>query len=963
MFRVEIRGFSRSVCFRWIRNRGLLPVLFYAFALWGDEIALVRAGDTWRYFKGTQEPAIPALAWQRPEFDDSHWEQGASGFGTGFIDGATELADMPLAYRSLYLRKTFPVEDPASIQWVVLRIDYQGGFVASLNGTEIARRNMPGEPNAPVAFNLIAPPHSTGIPEEIDLSDRLGLMHAGENVLAIQGNLPWSVYMGGVVTPELLANFTRGPVVQNVATNHAQIVWKTPIASDSEVEYGLSSELGQAAGDTSWATNHAVMLTNLAADTLYYYRARSRREGRTAVGPIYHFKTLRLAGALRFVVVGDTGFGTAPQQDIARVMSAAEPELVLHVGDVIYPELTTAGLDLKCFSIYQPQMRSVPFYFAAGNHDYYDNPVDFKAAFYLPTNSVTGTEDFYSFDHGDAHFVVLNTVIESGADFAPGSAQYQWLEADLAATAQPWKFLFFHDTIHDSGMHRNDDANGNGVPDRIELQQSVGVLAGRYGVQVIFTGHDHLYERCSPVAGTHTIVTGGGGAALYRFGGEWDETSTQFSSRYHCVLVNVAGDLLEMQALGLGGQVFDTMTIRRTPPVRRLYEAAWYAPVIETRPANDGHGNIIGQVFDFRGAPMHAFCGQFSNLGGLRVNNDDQTLFIGLDNLLLTSGQNVFLFIESFRQSGVTKLAGLVNGVIDPEGEGVDGLDFLANLSFTNFAPSLGCVLGDEYGDGQYRSFARKNLSLNIGQGAFQLRAGFPEVSGVRLQQFHRSPQSDEGLRPEPNVNFIKLAIPFRELGGLQPGDTIKIGALVAQSLVDANPAQRRRQLDSGFVGYAMWGGGMQDVLLEGVQFTLAVPPFPTDLDSDGDGLRDNWEIAQGFDSLSPLGQNGAAADPDGDGANNVQEQGSGTDPHDASSVLRLALGLGKTNAVEITWPAIVGKRYALEYADLLPAGFKPVEAPGFPRLATRVRETYTEDLARSPVAGARFYRIRVVTE
>jgi predicted phosphodiesterase len=659
-------------------------------------------------------------------------------------------------------------------------------------------------------------------------------------------------------------------------------------------------------------------------------------------------------------------------------MREAAPDLVMHVGDIIYPYYSAGRADLKCLSVHQPHMRDTPYFFAWGNHDRYVSPVDYPETFYLPTNSVTGTEDFYSFDHGDGHFVVLDTVTQGVGALAPGSPQYQWLEADLASTAKPWRFLFFHNTIRDSGPHRWDDYNRNGIPDRIELQYGVGALAARYQVQVIFTGHDHVFERLKPVSGVHTIITGGGGAVLYWFGGEWDETSAQFWSRYNCVKVTVSGDTLRLQALGLNGEVFDSMTIQRAPPASQVYQASWHTPVVESIAANDGDGNVNGQTFDFVGTPIPAVTGQFSNLGCLYVNNNTNTLFIGMEQVMIYGANNLFLFIESPRQPGVANLTGLGNGLIDPEGQGVDGLDFLANLAFTNFLPALGCILGDEYGDGQYRSFARPYLALNIGQGVFHLQEDLPNVMGVRVQQFNRSPQLGP-VYGEQDADFIEIAIPFSELGGLQPGDTIKIGAVVGGSEFDLNIARQTRRMDTGFLGLALRGLGQNLVVLEGLSIQLAPIPDadrdglldeeeirlgtdPTKPDSDGDGLLDGWEVSFELNPLSGDGADGASGDPDGDGMNNLQEQTAGTNPQDPASLLRLGLTVIEGNKVRITWPAVVGKKYQLEFADEQIREFVSVPHPSFPRTAVSALETYEEDLPMpSPKPATRLYRLRMV--
>src|SRR5438128_1871456 len=118
-------------------------------SLRAQEAALVRVGENWRYYKGTQEPSSPAPAWRNIAFDDSAWAAGISGFSYGYgeeYDEPTRLPDYGTTYLSVYARKMFVLTNLARIQWLTLRIDYNDGFVAYLNGTEVARRNLAGTP-------------------------------------------------------------------------------------------------------------------------------------------------------------------------------------------------------------------------------------------------------------------------------------------------------------------------------------------------------------------------------------------------------------------------------------------------------------------------------------------------------------------------------------------------------------------------------------------------------------------------------------------------------------------------------------------------------------------------------------------------------------------------------------------------------------------------------------------------
>ena len=84
----------------------------------------------------------------------------------------------------------------------------------------------------------------------------------------------------------------------------------------------------------------------------------------------------------------------------------------------------------------------------------------------MPTNSVTGTEHFYSFDHGDVHFCALFVPVRAQNPLYPnyylgdGTAQYSWLTNDLATTTKPWKILFFHCPLNTCGPHRYDSDKG-----------------------------------------------------------------------------------------------------------------------------------------------------------------------------------------------------------------------------------------------------------------------------------------------------------------------------------------------------------------------------------------------------------------------------------------------------------------------------------------------------------------------
>ncbi|MCX8109380.1 MAG: metallophosphoesterase family protein [Verrucomicrobiae bacterium] len=706
-------GYGLPMFWRWLWVGGCL---FFDVA--GDELFLVRVGDEWRHAQGGEWLDIVSDDWRQPGYDDRTWMRGVSGFAFNpYSYEATTLSGFD-AGRCHVFRCRFHVADTSDIAWLILRVDYSGGFVAWINGNEVARRGLTGRSGEPVAWNAPAQPRTRGVPEEIDLSDRINLLVQGDNVLAIQWHHAANSYSyGTALVAELLANFTRGPAVQNTSTSATTITWKTHVEADSKVEYGVTPDLGCVVHDPALTQFHELRISGLEPDTLYYYRVSSRSGGKCARSPVFAFRTLRESGPFSFAVMADMGLASVGQYKVADVIRRAGPDIVLVAGDLVYPTYTAGREDFRFFSVYGPHMRSTAYFVVAGNHDtWLGSASDFFRSFAMPTNDVpaqihtsanTGPAHYYSFDHGDAHFVGLYVPLMVGsAALTAESPQFAWLTRDLAASQKPWKFIFLHHPVISSDGHRNDDYNGNGILDVVELGNLLFPVARSNGVQMIISGHDHVYTKFNPIGGVYAVVSGSGGGPIYSLS-QFDPATSQFWARYECIKVSGNADELCMEALAEDGTVFDKMYIRRGAISGTPFMAAWGTPCVEDQPANDGDGNVVGQKFDFAGTPIPTISGNYSNLGRLWVNRDHEHLYLGFEQVMLYPWQVIFVFIEVPGRMGVSSLEGLGNGVVDPMGQGVDGLDFAENLSFKGFRPSVGCVLGDEYADGQSRSGKR----------------------------------------------------------------------------------------------------------------------------------------------------------------------------------------------------------------------------------------------------------------
>ncbi|MBN1674284.1 MAG: lamin tail domain-containing protein [Kiritimatiellae bacterium] len=145
----------------------------------------IAKGATWRYRKGTAEASSPAAAWRAVGYDDSGWSSGPApiGFGSGVN---TELGDMQNSYSCVFLRAEFQVLDPAAVNTLSVDADYDDGFVLWLNGEELARVNVAGEPGAGLTFDGVAADNLRANMTAGFSGADMPVLRAGANVVAVQ---------------------------------------------------------------------------------------------------------------------------------------------------------------------------------------------------------------------------------------------------------------------------------------------------------------------------------------------------------------------------------------------------------------------------------------------------------------------------------------------------------------------------------------------------------------------------------------------------------------------------------------------------------------------------------------------------------------------------------------------------------------------------------------------------------
>lgn len=358
----------------------------------------------------------------------------------------------------------------------------------------------------------------------------------------------------------------RGPYLQMATPDGITIVWRTDSRIKPVVRYGASpNALEQRAsgddillkvstdidapkrvprlfempddmrqrrekdGDHSASTRagtyqYEARISGLEPSTKYYYAVYDGNS-RLAGGDTYFFRTSPEHGEsapTRIWVVGDSGTGGRDQarvHEAMRKLIADENhplDMYIHVGDMAYGDGADFEFQEHFFEPYDETLRNVVSWPAMGNHEgrtsrgisgigpYYD-------AYVVPENAQaggvpSGTEAYYSFDVANMHFICLDS---HDLDRKPTGAMARWLKEDLSKTSADWLIAFWHHPPYTKGSH-DSDREGQ----LIEMRTHIMPILEAAGVDLVLTGHSHIYERSMLMDGAYDTPTTAEGVIL-----------------------------------------------------------------------------------------------------------------------------------------------------------------------------------------------------------------------------------------------------------------------------------------------------------------------------------------------------------------------------------------------------------------------------------------------------------------
>ncbi|GAB3711154.1 hypothetical protein GCM10027592_48440 [Spirosoma flavus] len=542
---------------------------------------LSAASTNWKY---SDHGADLGTVWRNLAYDDSFWQQTNIGsrvrMGYGETNDPNPATVDPASsdpynantytnfisyglnptnkFPTTYFRKKINIPNINANPGYEIRFMRDDGILIYVNGSELPRDvngNTNNMPVGPASYTTLATA-SVDASAETTWSAwqpiSTTLLQNGENIIAAEihqvGPTTSDITFNIEIRVQGAATITRGPYLTLGTKTGATIRWRTDVANVGRVTYGLSaSSLTGAVNEATSTTEHEVQLTSLQPDKQYFYSV-----GTTSYvlqqGPDNYFLTAPLGNTkrkIRVVSFGDCGSNETIDNQIKvrdgflTFRGSNSTDLWMLIGDNSY-DGDDPTYQTKFFDRYQATslMKNSVMYSVPGNHDYNNSAVlaenhniPYFSIFNFPTNAeaggvASGTKEWYSFDYGPIHFVMLDGyglrnvggIQKRFYEDTINHPQVIWLKNDLASTNKKWKIVYQHFPAYSQGSHNSETES-----DLIAIRQVINPILERYGVDIVMAGHSHVYERSYPLHdlyNTNSMTTYANNPSAFRFAGD-----------------------------------------------------------------------------------------------------------------------------------------------------------------------------------------------------------------------------------------------------------------------------------------------------------------------------------------------------------------------------------------------------------------------------------------------------------